>query len=128
MSIGEWSAIVHDEMNTFLRLKLSEDDFDDKGAREEALEEQLSWFWQHHNKMVEDATARGRGGTLTRKILHPIIQMVRQLSIFLLSKFINSFCRSQTVSIERQAFTSVVTSGIPILALQSGLEPKRSSK
>ena len=76
VSIGEWTQTVRDEMNAFLHTKLSDDQFNNPAAREEALQEQSDWFWSHYDNFVQESKAKGKGNAMTCRVLRPIIQMV----------------------------------------------------
>ncbi|KAJ3780478.1 hypothetical protein GGU10DRAFT_337144 [Lentinula aff. detonsa] len=76
VKINEWTAVVRDGMNEFLHSKLSDEEFSDPAARENALREQADWFWARFDSFVEDSKGKGkRGDAMTRRILEPIIQM-----------------------------------------------------
>ncbi|KAJ3780533.1 hypothetical protein GGU10DRAFT_380511 [Lentinula aff. detonsa] len=75
MPISEWVKIVRDELDIFLHSKLSDEEFDDPAAHEEALQEQIDWFWSRYDKFSEESTAKGKGDAMTRRVLRPIIQM-----------------------------------------------------
>ncbi|KAJ3725524.1 hypothetical protein DFJ43DRAFT_1041500 [Lentinula guzmanii] len=76
VKINEWTSVVRDEMNEFLHSKLSDEEFSDPAARENALQEQADWFWARFDSFVEDSKGKGkRGDAMTRRILEPIIRM-----------------------------------------------------
>ncbi|KAJ3792205.1 hypothetical protein GGU11DRAFT_760951 [Lentinula aff. detonsa] len=55
---------------------LSDEEFSDPAARENALQEQADWFWARFDSFVEDSKGKGKwGDAMTRRILEPIIQM-----------------------------------------------------
>lgn len=74
--VSEWTVVVRNEFDAFLHSKLAKDNFDNPEAREEALEEQITWFWQHHDAFIEQSIAKGKGTKMVTKILRPIVQMV----------------------------------------------------
>ncbi|KAF9070656.1 hypothetical protein BDP27DRAFT_1419680 [Rhodocollybia butyracea] len=78
MPVSEWTGVVHKELDTFLHGKLDNEDFDSPEAWEEALEEQINWYWEHHNALIGDMIAKGRGSTIATKILRPIVQMANR--------------------------------------------------
>ncbi|KAF9067814.1 hypothetical protein BDP27DRAFT_1532386 [Rhodocollybia butyracea] len=73
--VSEWTGVVRKELDTFLHGKLPNEDFNSPEAREEALEEQINWYWEHHNALIGDMIAKGRGSMIATKILRPIVQM-----------------------------------------------------
>ncbi|KAF9061111.1 hypothetical protein BDP27DRAFT_1429328 [Rhodocollybia butyracea] len=83
--VSEWTGVVRKELDTFLHGKLDDEDFDSPEAQEEALEEQINWYWEHHNALIGDMIAKGRGSTIATKILRPIVQMVSNSSYLLLA-------------------------------------------
>lgn len=68
--------MVRDEFHMFLHSKLAAEDFNNPTAREEALEEQANWFWEHHDALIDESITKGKGTKVVRKLLRPIIQMV----------------------------------------------------
>lgn len=84
MPVSEWTGVVRNELETFLHSKLSDEDFDKPEARERALEEQTNWFWEHHDALIGETIARGKGNGMVTKILRPIVQMVSALFLCLL--------------------------------------------
>ncbi|KAF9026575.1 hypothetical protein BDP27DRAFT_1410589 [Rhodocollybia butyracea] len=78
MPVSEWTGVVHNKLEIFLRSKLSDKDFDKTKACERALEEQTSWFWEHHDALIGETIARGKGNAMVTKILRPIVQMTLQ--------------------------------------------------
>lgn len=68
--------MVRNEMETFLHAQLTDEDFNNPEVREKALEEQINWYWEHHDTLIEETLAKGNGTTMARKILRPIVQMV----------------------------------------------------
>ncbi|KAF9070524.1 hypothetical protein BDP27DRAFT_1362598 [Rhodocollybia butyracea] len=75
MPVSEWTGVVRKELDTFLHGKLDDEDFNSPEAREEALEEQINWYWEHHDALIGDMIAKGRGSMIATKILRPIVQM-----------------------------------------------------
>jgi hypothetical protein len=74
--VSEWTGIVLKEFEDFLHSELAEDDYDKPEAREKALEGQINWFWEHHDALIEETIAKGKGSLVATKILRPIVQMV----------------------------------------------------
>ncbi|KAF9026990.1 hypothetical protein BDP27DRAFT_1376104 [Rhodocollybia butyracea] len=79
MPVSEWTGVVRNELETFLHSKLSDKDFDKPEARERALEEQTNWFWEHHDALIGETIARGKGNGMVTKILWPIVQMANRV-------------------------------------------------
>ncbi|KAF9056879.1 hypothetical protein BDP27DRAFT_1372989 [Rhodocollybia butyracea] len=79
MPVSEWTVVVRNEFDAFLHSKLAKDNFDNPEAHEEALEEQITWFWQHHDTFIEQSIAKGNGTKMVTKILRPIVQMANRV-------------------------------------------------
>lgn len=76
MSPGDWTKFVHQEYEAFLQSKLPTDKLADYDAREEALQEQLEWFYGTYDSFIEQKKKAGRMGKSLVKILRPVISMV----------------------------------------------------
>ncbi|KAJ3791760.1 hypothetical protein GGU11DRAFT_751133 [Lentinula aff. detonsa] len=55
VSLGEWTKVVRNESNAFLKSKLSDAELEDPEARSEALKDQIEWYeatWKPISKIL----------------------------------------------------------------------------
>ncbi|KAJ3716255.1 hypothetical protein DFJ43DRAFT_1043402 [Lentinula guzmanii] len=79
LSLGEWTKVVRDEFNAFLKSKLSDAELEDPEARSEALKDQIEWYEANLESYIESQKQSGKMGKMLKRILRPVIDMSQKI-------------------------------------------------
>ncbi|KAJ3709593.1 hypothetical protein DFJ43DRAFT_1044743 [Lentinula guzmanii] len=79
LSLGEWTKVVRDGFNAFLKSKLSDAELEDPEARSEALKDQIEWYEANLETYIKSQKQSGKMGKMLKRILCPVIDMSQKI-------------------------------------------------
>lgn len=74
--------MVTDEFYAFLRRELSSNEFNDNDARRYALREQIDWYEENMQNLIEQKKGKGTINQTMQKVMRPFLAMVRKCQTF----------------------------------------------
>lgn len=76
VTASDWTKMVTNEFYALLHAKLSDTEFHDNDARRHALQEQIEWYEQNMENLIEEKKKKGKMTQSMHKVLRPLLAMV----------------------------------------------------